>query len=74
MSIEERHKGEQFGCAPINPKACQGCIFASGPAPFADGPRKAYCRIFTREAMQSKPDSVYHWGQPCPYREGETEE
>ena len=42
------HPGEQMGGRPADCKACQGCLFAHGPAPFENAPDKAYCLIYRR--------------------------
>lgn len=63
----EDQKNEKWGCATINPKACETCIFAHGEPPFADLPTKAYCMIYSRDRGISKPPGVYYEGKPCEY-------
>lgn len=57
---------EFFACKGIDPKACETCAFAYGEPPFADGPKKRYCAVFTRESGQRKPNAVYYDGGRCP--------
>ena len=58
----------------VHPRiVCKTCVFANGPAPFADAPDKSYCLIYTRENGASKPNSVYFDGEDCEYHMTEAE-
>ena len=59
------HPGEQMGGRPAACKACHGCLFAHGPAPFEDAPDKVYCLIYPRDLGAMKPSDVLFDGAPC---------
>lgn len=68
--MEKKYKAsldEKIGCRGINPKQCRSCRFAHGEPPFADGPEKAYCMIYSREEGEAKPPEVYYDGQKCEF-------
>lgn len=60
-----------FGCLGRNPRKCQACANAHGPAPWGDSPDKSYCMAYERRLGNIKPDAVYFDGADCPfYTEG----
>lgn len=59
------HPGEQMGGMPADCKACRGCLFAHGPAPFEDAPDKVYCLIYRRGESTGKPSVILFDGAPC---------
>lgn len=59
------HPGEQMGGRPADCKACHGCLFAHGPAPFEDTPRKMNCLIYSRDFGDIKPRAILFDGAPC---------
>lgn len=61
------HEGEVLGAIPADCKACHGCAFAHGPAPFEDKPDKVSCIVYTREMDLSKPREVLYDGAPCKF-------
>lgn len=63
------HNVGDWGFAHPNPKDCFTCIYSLGQPPFEDNPRKAYCRVYTRESGVQKPDGVYYDGKPCKYHD-----
>lgn len=52
---------------------CKTCVFANGPAPFADDPEKSHCLIYKDEDGVTKPNSVYFDGEDCEYHMTEAE-
>ena len=67
MTNLDPESGEVFGCLNANPKYCYTCEHRNGPAPWANGPEKSYCEIYTRENSRQKPSIVYFEGAECPF-------
>lgn len=63
---EEQIAEERLTSWADNGKACIGCIFASGEAPYGDAPDKCSCLIYPHPNI--KPDSVYLEGKPCKHK------
>lgn len=55
------------GYGPHPDIVCKTCVFAYGDGPFADGPEKANCMVYTAENGTDKPDTVYYSGAACEY-------
>lgn len=67
------HPGEQMGGRHADCKACQGCLFAHGPAPFEDTPMKMNCLIYSSDFGDIKPRAILFDGAPCDYFRPDTE-
>ena len=53
---------------------CKTCVFAKGPAPFADDPKKSNCLKYPVGGKYGdKPNSVYFDGEDCEYHMTEAE-
>ncbi len=59
------HPGEQMGFKHADCKACQGCLFAHGPAPFEDAPMRGNCLIYPSDLGAIKPNAILFDGAPC---------
>lgn len=70
-ALEEK-MDEQWGCAKLTVEQCRTCVFAKGPAPFADAPDKAFCLKYPHPYV--KPDSVLFDGEECEYHMTEAEQ
>lgn len=68
MSNLDEHLAATPVCADI---VCVGCKYSHGDPPFADLPKKAYCKVYRREDGIMKPKEVYFEGKPCEFREPE---
>lgn len=65
-----RNLDEPLVAIPVHPEiVCIGCRYSHGEPPFADLPKKAYCKIYRREDGVEKPSEVYFDGKPCEFRE-----
>lgn len=66
MIDEKNAKG---GCATINPRYCETCLFCTVKEPFGKLPKIVTCEIY--KAPLSKPKSVYYEGTQCEYYHNE---